>query len=100
MDWNNNLRRAAVAATAAIVRRGAIAGNFEEWIEAAVAATAAIVRRPDLIREVKGDGLAAVAATAAIVRRSSESHAEQVPVCRSRRDCGNREADRDVGKQN
>ena len=69
LHMQNNCTRAAVAATAAIVRRIAGAHYLPPMVEAAVAATAAIVRR----HKTDGEGnlmlVAAVAATAAIVRR-------------------------------
>ena len=107
---------AAVAATAAIVRRNAEIENRKAKTPAAVAATAAIVRRLECgkvaldkcrcrsrrdcgNREAVFDSLflvivnvAAVAATAAIVRRVFGRYSRQPRQSRSRRDCGNREA--------
>ncbi len=59
---------------------------------AAVAATAAIVRRRLGLCACDRFGLAAVAATAAIVRRNLITNAQATGLSRSRRDCGNREA--------
>ena len=85
---------AAVAATAAIVRRYRSKRRIVHSAFAAVAATAAIVRRW-LRFDVAPDAAAAVAATAAIVRRrASLVLSAASSMRRSRRDCGNREAER------
>ena len=107
---------AAVAATAAIVRRWKSVANLEpvagrsrrdcgnreagadgrgstSWAKAAVAATAAIVRRSFILVFLGCRKSAAVAATAAIVRRLTYQFLRAITArSRSRRDCGNREA--------
>ena len=83
---------AAVAATAAILRRenSNVYAGFNDF--AAVAATAAILRRSDFRRDTAAAHLAAVAATAAILRRRVKTDGSLTAQGRSRRDCGNLEA--------
>ena len=66
--------------------------NMQLTTTAAVAATAAILRRKEQNAELDRQLAAAVAATAAILRRGTTLSSWRGGCCRSRRDCGNLEA--------
>ena len=65
---------------------------FVSSVAAAVAATAAILRRNLCVPLFANKVNAAVAATAAILRRVARIAKTPGMICRSRRDCGNLEA--------